>query len=160
MGSGVIGWGILAALTGFMWSINGVGLGVTFFMLVFLLALILVAFIAYIKVLIIYVKLLTYIIVSPIYFAIGVIPGKENMILDWFKEMAAGVLSVVSMLFLITFSFTVPILLIGSTFQSGQFINGLLTSLFVPVIMIFTLTSSLKMPKKVSGWIKGDQKRR
>jgi len=159
-GMGYFAWGILAATTAFLWNMPGQGPGITLFLLLLLCALILVGFIAILKALLIYVKLLTYIVISPLYFAIGVLPGKESMALDWFKEVVSCVLSVAAMMFMFHFTFAIPVLAIQGVVETGQYINSLVTAWFVPIMMFFSLFTALKMPKKVSGWIKGDPKKR
>ena len=156
----LVGWGILA-VTGLVTGGMGFGMAMLFLVIILLLALILVVLIAVIKSLIIYVKLLTYIVISPLYFAIGVIPGKEDMIKDWFKEMLSGVLSIAAMSFMISFSLALPIMAMGSTFNTpaSQFVNATITAMFIPTMMLFLLFTALKMPKKVSSWIKGDPKK-
>ena len=160
------GWSILAIASNFAWGDLGMGIAMLVGLIGIILALLIVGFIALIKTMLLYIRLLTYIVISPVYFAIGVIPGKENMILDWFKEMASGVLSVAAMVFMIHFAFTIPLFFMGSTGSllqgtgTGGFINSTITGFFVPAMMLFILITSIKMPKKVSGWIKGDPKKR
>jgi hypothetical protein len=159
-GLSLLGWGILVA-TGLV-SWNTAGLAFFIGIVIVVLALIIVSIIALVKTLLIYVKLLTYTIISPLYFAIGAVPGKESMILDWFKEMLSGVASVVAMTFFIWFSFSIPFFMLASSTAgtSKQFLSSTLTSLFTPVMMLFALFTAIKMPKKVDGWIKGDSKKR
>lgn len=159
-GLSLLGWGILVA-TGLV-SWNTAGLAFFIGIVIVVLALIIVSIIALVKTLLIYVKLLTYTIISPLYFAIGAVPGKESMILDWFKEMLSGVASVVAMTFFIWFSFSIPFFMLASATAgtSKQFLSSTLTSLFTPVMMLFALFTAIKMPKKVDGWIKGDSKKR
>jgi len=156
----LVGWGILA-VTGLVTGGTGFGMAMLFLVIILLLALILVVLIAVIKSLIIYIKLLTYIVISPLYFALGVIPGKEDMIKDWFKEMLSGVLSIAAMSFMISFSLALPIMAMGSAFNkpASFFVNPTITAMFIPTMMLFLLFTALKMPKKVSGWIKGDPKK-
>ncbi|MBD3365835.1 hypothetical protein GF360_00660 [candidate division WWE3 bacterium] len=157
-----IGWGVLASVNGLLWN-AGMGLTLLFSMLVFLIVLLVVALIAFIKVLVTYIKLLSYIVISPIYFALGVIPGKEDMILNWFKEIAAGVLSIFAMVLVLALTFAFPFIAFLSQAQGGMtdlLLQSGLTAVFTPIIMIFTCITSVKMPKKVSAWIKGDPKKR
>jgi len=156
----LVGWGVLA-VTGLVTGSMGFGMAMLFLLLVLLAALILVILIAVIKSLIIYVKLLTYIVISPLYFAIGVIPGKEDMIKNWFKEMLSGILSIAAMSFMISFSVALPIMAMASSFNvpTAQFVNATITAMFIPVMMLFVLFTALQMPKKVSSWIKGDPKK-
>jgi len=154
----LIGVGILLVVGSLSWETAG--LAALAGLIAVLLALIVVVLIALIKTMIIYIKLLTYTIISPLYFAMGVIPGKESMVIDWFKEMTAGVLSVTAMTFMIWFSFAIPFLMFDASSGSGEFLSSTLTALFTPTMMIFVLITAIKMPKKVSAWIKGDPKKR
>lgn len=135
------------------------GAALLFFLILVIAALVIVILIALVRVVMIYVKLLSYIIVSPLFFAIGAIPGKENMIGDWFKEMLAGVLSVFAMSLTILVAVAAPFFAV-SVAVSGSFFNTMIGALFLPVFMLYILAASIKMPKKVGEWVKGDQKRR
>lgn len=53
---------------------------------------------ALIKALIIYIKLIIKIIYAPLIFAYGVIPGNDDKMVGWLKEMAAGALSLVGIM--------------------------------------------------------------
>jgi len=157
----VLGWSILAVVSTFTWSDIGMGMALLISTIVLALALILVSFITLIRIVLIYVKLLTYVIISPLYFSIGVLPGKENMIMDWFKEMFSGIFSAAAMMGVLTFALVIPLVSMGA---SGSLVQGdspisHFAGLFVPVMMLFAMFASLKMPKKVSSWIKGDPKK-
>ena len=157
----ILGWSVLAVISTFTWTDVGMGMALILFSVILVIAIILVSFIVLVKIVIVYVKLLTYVIISPLYFTIGVIPGKESMIMDWFKEMFSGILSAAAMIGVLTFALVIPLISMGS---SGSIMRGdssisHFSGLFVPVIMLFVLFTAIKMPKKVSSWIKGDPKK-
>ncbi len=146
----------------------GVGLFAVFTALLMLIVSIVIFIIVLIRALLIYVKVLLNIIVAPIQFTLGVLPGKESATLDWFKNMAADVLSAPAMFLMMSIawvfgyvSFAGALVDLSTMDPSnvGLGISRIITSFFTPTVMIFCLITALKMPGKVQKMIMGDKRR-
>ena len=145
----------------------GVGLFAIVSGILMLLVCLVVLIVVLIRSLLIYMKILVSIIVAPIQFTLGVLPGKENFTLDWFKSIIADVLSAPAMFLMISIawlfgyvSFTGTVVdwnTAGGSF--GEDLSRLFSALFTPMIMLFCLMTALKMPGKVQKIIMGDKKR-
>jgi len=146
----------------------GVGLFAVFTALLMLIVSIVIFIIVLIRALLIYVKVLLNIIVAPIQFTLGVLPGKESATLDWFKNMAADVLSAPAMFLMMSIAWVFGYVSFAGALvdlstmdpsNDGLGISRIITSFFTPVVMIFCLITALKMPGKVQKMIMGDKRR-
>lgn len=144
--------------------------------LVFLLT-ILLLIAALFRVLIVYFQLLAGIILAPIQFSLGAIPGMEGSTTKWFKNMIAKLLSVPAMFFMIAFAWYLPfkaflgqnVLLCDPSSTSdplsyistvGRNVSSVQSSIFlVPLFMIFLLAASMKVPKMIQNAIVGEKRR-
>ena len=96
------------------------------------------------------------IIGAPIVFALSAVPGQENNMGNWFKQMAAYALSIPAIwgVMGVTLSFVFGML--GSVFSAeGGFGNTLLAVAAGPFILIYGFFLATKMPGYVEGWIMG-----
>lgn len=150
-------------------AISEIGMGL--FSALAAIALLLVSLILMIVVLVrsllIYLKILMSIVVAPIQFTLGVLPGKESSTVDWFKSILADTLSAPAMFAMISFgwlfgyaSFTgTAINWANAGGDFGEDISRLFSGLFTPMIMMYCLMTALKMPGKVQKMIMGDKRR-
>ena len=167
---------LIAALAGPGAIAGVIAVGVIGAVLASLIALVLliVTIMVYIKTLIIYVKMLGDTIMSPLVFAWGAIPGNDAAIINWFKKMAAKLISVTAMYFLLKLSFFLPQYMLMSglfgdnitAFSGGVVaeifkgpLQALLLLMITPFASIMLCVQALGVPKKVDGWILGPPKR-
>lgn len=167
---------IIATLAGPGGIAGVIAVGVIGAVLASLIALVLliVTIMVYIKTLIIYVKMLGDTIMSPLVFAWGAIPGNDAAIINWFKKMAAKLISVTAMYFLLKLSFFLPQYMLMSglfgdnitAFSGGVVaeifkgpLQALLLLMITPFASIMLCVQALSVPKKVDGWIVGPPKR-
>ena len=141
------------------------------FVLMFALLIMLMAFFSMVLV---YIKILGSIVFAPIRFALGAIPGNESNTIDWFKLLAARVLSIPAMFFMISLAYRIPLYAFvtgfgGTNFLgfSGTFIAGILGSAqnslmwtIAPFIMLMLLGQTLSIPKKVEEMFMGPPQRK
>ena len=117
--------------------------------------------IAFLKILVIYFKMIISIIGAPIVFALSAIPGNETSMTNWFKQMIAYGLSIPAIwgVIGITIQFVVSMLL--SVFTQGLPALGytLFGVAFAPVMLIYGFYLAQKMPHYVDGWIMGEPKK-
>ncbi len=113
------------------------------------------------------------IVFAPIIFAFGAIPGNEDMISHWFKVLAARVLSIPAMFFMISLAYRIPLYAFTTGYGgnnylgfSGTIFAELLGSaqnaliwLITPFIMFMLLAQTLSVPKKIEEMILGKPKR-
>lgn len=112
---------------------------------------------------ILYLQLIFSIILSPISFAMGAVPGNEksteNTIKQWLSYLAGYVA-----LFAVSAATDVIVikLLIGpfNSFSFGALLSSLFAALFAPVIYIFGALMALRTPGKVKTFIMGDDKKK
>jgi len=165
------------ALFSLITGIYGFGIFGLIMGLIVLMFSVLLWFIALIRVTLIQIRLLLAIIVAPLQFAMGAIPGKEDQTMKWFKNTIAHVLSMPAMFFMIMLAWyilykalfldafsnmttdTDPATAVMS-FVRGSIVSRQFTMLFAPIMMIFCLASSLKMPGMVQNWILGPKAKR
>lgn len=129
----------------------------------------------YLRTIIIYVRMLVHTVTAPFQFAFGAIPGNDAMIINWFKKMLAWLLSIPAMFLLLELAQFVQLYAIDSTFfgktisgYEGTFFPGVVQSslqqlfllLVSPFISMLLLVQALTAPKKIEGWIVGEQKKR
>ncbi len=129
----------------------------------------------YLKMVVIYVRMLVHTVTAPLQFAFGAIPGNDAMILNWFKKMIAWLLSIPAMFFMIEIAEFVQLYALKSTLfgatisgYQGTFMAGVVQSalqqlfllLVSPFISIMLLVSALSAPKKIEALILGEPKRK
>ncbi len=163
----------LVANSAFLMSYMGAGLtAVLLGALLLVVALVLWVFLL-IKALFIYMKILISVMVAPIQFAVGAIPGNEETTLKWFKEIAANVLSIPLMFFItflgfyILFAFTYiyaappsSASFLGTTVETvGRLGIIIMFGLFGAFGCLMCFGMSISIPKKVKGFIVGEPKR-
>lgn len=91
-------------------------------------------FVAFVKLMLINIKILIQIIIAPIQFAIAAIPGQEHLISDWFKQMIAKVLAIPAIIFMTVLAWY----LLARPFIDINFLTD-----FVCVPQSFTVATSL-----------------
>ncbi len=111
----------------------------------------------YIKIFIIYFKLIAGLILSPMVFVVGSIPGNESKISDWFKMTLAQALSVPAMAAVSTTGLLITTVLTkGTSSNVGTAFLGLLMA---PALAILSLYYASKMPEKIEAAIVGEPKK-
>lgn len=134
----------------------------------------LILFVAFFKAWVVFYKILAMIVFAPVQFAIGTIPGNESMIRNWFKLLAARVITVPAMYFVISLAALVILqaLGVGGTPIDflpsrtpvigwvGPVLNDFVTVLFIPSISMMILLASIRVPKKIENFVMGDPKGR
>ncbi len=118
---------------------------------------------AQIKQFFIYFRILVSIITAPLTFAWGTLPGNEHAITDWFKLLAARLLGVFGMYFMIAASalvaksaFSIQV----STIALFDRIGESWQLAIAPLLSIMLLTMSLGIPKKVEEAFMGAPKKK
>jgi len=136
-----------------------------------------IGMVALIKTLFIYVKLIFAIIVSPIQFAIGAIPGNEDSTWNWFRKTSANMLAIPGMFFMIYLGWYLLFRVLTQDILSGygEVEGGLFEQvstvafnigsqkiivMFAPFMMMMCFMTAIKMPKMLQGWIVGDDRKR
>ena len=164
--AGTLNW-FVGIVSNVLYYVTGIGLVAVALCIVVLLISLLLLIILWIRAVFIYIKILVNIIFAPLQFTIGILPGKENSTVDWFKTMIADVLSVPAMFALVSIAWYVGWRALFGTFTNtavgnaaaGEAFSRILTSLFAPLAMLFCLMLALKAPGKVQKMIMGDKKR-
>src|SRR3989338_4257617 len=139
----------------------GIGVGVVIILLIVLYFIVLM--VAFFKALMIMIRMVMATITSPFTFAVGSIPGKEQMITDWFKLMSESFISVFAMYFSLALSgFVLHYLLVNPASSTGNLNLGALfiALILTPFIIIVILGTAIGMPKKVEEMFMGPPKRR
>jgi len=156
---GGIGGIISVVLIGAL-AIAGVA-GWTLIVVLVAIVVILILFIAvFVKAFFIHMKLIFSIILAPIIFALGAIPGNEAMTTNWFKKALAYVLSYVGLfVYLRAGWFILAELMITPATSFGAGTAGFFAVLLVPVLAIWILLQALKIPSKIEAFIIGDPKK-
>lgn len=156
--------GIFAAIE----LIGGIGIASIVLLVIALAVTFIIWIIVSLKAIFIYFQLLVSIMVSPLVFAAGTIPGNEQVIGDWFKSMIAKVLAIPGMLLVVGFAWTLPFLVFGANYSSYidegfnlfVFASRKLFWFFVPLFMIALMAKALSIPKILENAIVGDKKKR
>ena len=123
--------------------------------------------IAYIKQFFIYVKILISIVTAPFTFALGAIPGNEDMVTNWFKLLAARIVGVTAMWTVFAMQAFILAYMMANGGKdnsiwetSGGELTQLLVAVLGPVISLMLLTASLSMPKKIEELFVGAPKKK
>jgi hypothetical protein len=166
----------IVVLISWLTAILGTGLFVYASLILIVLATIIVYILAFIKILFIYIKMIVSIVSAPIVFAVGAIPGKDELITNWFKKMFAYLISIPATFAMILMAWFVlhralisdqffsdvntdnlfnSIWTLGSAYGSRQ-----ITLLFIPFAMLALLAGSLRVSKTIEEAIMGKPKRR
>src|SRR3989344_7084788 len=143
--------------------IVGVGAGAGIVMIIVFVIYLVVCAIAFFKTLLIMIRMIMATITAPFTFAIGTIPGKEEVVTNWFKLMFARALSVFAMYTTLALSGLVLHYLIANPFSGGgiwDLGNLLIMWVMTPFIIIVILGTAIGMPKKVEEMFMGPPKRR
>ena len=143
--------------------IVGVGAGAGIVMIIVFVIYLVVCAIAFFKTLLIMIRMIMATITAPFTFAIGTIPGKEEVVTNWFKLMFARALSVFAMYTTLALSGLVLHYLIANPFSGGgiwDLGNLLIMWIMTPFIIIVILGTAIGMPKKVEEMFMGPPKRR
>lgn len=145
----------------------GAAFTAVFFTGIALIVTVVLTLIACLKALFIYFRILISIVLSPVIFAVGAIPGNNDTITHWFKDLAAKVLSIPAMVLMMAFAWAFPPLFflqfrtLGASSVSGNLIvlatHSILLFL-VPLFMMALLVKSLSAPKMIEGFIMGPEK--
>jgi len=126
--------------------------------------------IAVLRMIFIYAKMIIQIVIAPLVFAMGAIPGNEEQTTKWFKNMVAHLLSIPAMYFAIVFGWYVieEAIVNFANYTSGGSIFGnafpaavsqQITIMFIPMIAIAVMGMSLSVPGKVRGMIVGKERK-
>jgi len=114
----------------------------------------------YLRAVLIYMKLLISIVIAPISFALGAVPGNEAMAGNWFKHALSDVLSYVGMFAFLNIGFFIVLKVIDTPTSSfGAGAASVLALLLMPIIAIWIFIEALKIPGKVENMIMGEPKR-
>ena len=165
-----------------MFVLGGGGLLGTFVALILLIITLVAMLAAFVKIIFINLKILIQIMFAPLQFAIAAIPGQENLISDWFKQMIAKVLAIPSIVFMVALGWyllVVPVLdpgvftnsvvgcagggvpdvlsLASSTVKAAQ--STALTIVMLPLMSIMTMFAGVKMDKTIENLIVGPKKK-
>ena len=119
------------------------------------------------KEVLLYLKLIIKTVSSPIVFAIGSIPGTENNMERWFKEMLSGALAIVAMEAVVQLSVLavaeISIENAANTWGGGNaffgFIGGTFSIILIPGILMFGCYYAGQMPEMIESFIVGDPKK-
>ncbi len=159
----------LIALTWIAFPITGV-IGVVI-ILIAVLVLIVILLTVLIKIQITYIKIALHVIIGPLQFAWGAIPGNEETVQNWFKKLGALVLTVPAMRGMLAIAkyVTQEAYAYTATWQESsalstnenllQFGSTMVIALAIPLIVIFILAFAAKMPKKIEEAFMGPIKR-
>jgi len=145
---------------------GGVGLFIGILLLVVIAILLILLITAYIKVWILYIKLIFSTVTSPLTFAFSAIPGNEHMINDWFKSYLAKALSIPAMFFGINVSLGILAEFLNSQLASAGDISdgggegfGILFALIAgPLIAMWGLKFCTQIPAKIEAMIVGQKR--
>ncbi|MBT6401160.1 hypothetical protein HN803_05860 [candidate division WWE3 bacterium] len=124
-----------------------------------------------------YVKIILAIILAPITFAWGAIPGNEKVTTDWFKQVGLNVIVIPAMMLFIGVAFLIAFQVQLSAFcttflgaggvgigEIGGFFNAfagsVMVELQVPILMMSIFFFAGKLPKKLEEAILGEKKRK
>jgi len=128
---------------------------------------VIIGLIAIVKQIFIYVKILISIVAAPFTFALGAIPGNEDMVTNWFKIIAARIVGVAAMWTVFSMQAFVLAFMITNAGNGSGIWSGtggdwqeLLNYLLGPIISIMLLTASLSMPKKIEELFVGAPKKK
>ncbi len=133
-----------------------------------------------VKIVLINLKILLAIVFAPIQFAIASMPGQEELITKWFKQMIARVLAIPAMLFMMGLAWYIllkpftddnalmnivaigrePVATLGLTFFRRFAVSRVFTIIMLPLMCIFTMFTAIGVDKKVEGFIMGDTGKR
>lgn len=150
----------LVLMIGTLLAVSGIGIVLILAVFIAAIVVIILFIVCLIKALAAYIRILFSIIAAPLAFAVGAIPGQEATTTKWFKSLAADVMTIPAIFFVI--SLTIGLLI--RTALAGP-IEGAWTSTIViillgPFIAIYGFSLAAKMPKLVKNWIVGEEKPR
>ncbi|MCA9308725.1 hypothetical protein KC980_04380, partial [candidate division WWE3 bacterium] len=97
------------------------------------------------------------IVMAPLTFAWGTIPGNEKVITDWFKLLGARVLAIPAMFFVLSISnflvlvaFTKGLSTLGTVnYEVGEGLKEIAAIWMVPFIAVSIMIGALRIPKKL-----------
>ncbi|OGC68205.1 hypothetical protein A2415_02835 [candidate division WWE3 bacterium RIFOXYC1_FULL_39_7] len=162
LGAGV--GGIAVLVIGFILVSSGSGLAVGIIVALAAVILFGLYLFALFKALFIYMKMITSIVVSPIRFAVSAIPGNDNQIVTWFKQMVAWSLGIISITAIINLIHMFGTIIIFNGIGSGGYFQGLSGYLYavfgVLFLFIFGYGYAIKAPDMIYNSIMGEKKGR
>jgi hypothetical protein len=151
---------LLAAIFVGVLAVVGVAAPILIATAVFLLVIVVLYIAVWIKAILLYMKLIVSIIFAPVSFALGAIPGNEAMTGNWFKHALVNVLSYVGMFTFLQVGWFILMEVIKTPSQlGGTGVTSFFTFLLLPVITIWVLLQTLKVPGKIETLIMGDPKK-
>ncbi len=147
------------------------GVGVVYaalFIVGFILTLI-TFLIVFLKMLMLYLRMLINIIAAPLTFTMAALPGKDDMMMNWFKQMLVYTLSIFGMTAVISITRIVSAVMLlniadngGNTiFDGGRGAGAFLVfgPILLFIILIYGLNTARKLPNKIEAAIMGPKKR-
>jgi hypothetical protein len=155
LGAAVLVTGVIAVMV-----LTGVGMFVTVFLIVLAIAIIVAWLMLIVKAFIVYLKMLIHVVISPLYFVIGAIPGNDGQITNWFKKLAVYGIS----LFLMGLAQPLVILvasqlLFATTPEEAGWTGVFYLIMAAPIAAIFGFIIALKIPNMVENTIMGNKRR-
>jgi len=161
-------------------TLGGEGIVALLTMMLLAAATLIVMLVVIVKIILINLKILLAIVFAPIQFAISAIPGQEEQISKWFKQMIARVLAIPAMLFMVGLAWYIliapfdspedlaniiaigrePVATIGLSFFRRYAVSRVLTLIMLPLMCLFTMFTALKADKAIEGWIMGSGDRK
>ncbi|MFZ5424405.1 MAG: hypothetical protein ACOZAO_01270 [Patescibacteria group bacterium] len=143
-------------------GVMAIGLSAVSLTIMVMLIWIIILLIALMKTITVYVRILMMIVFAPVQFAIGTVPGNEKMIKDWFKLLAARIVAIPAMYFMISLAGFIINQSLNAGFDPAASPAGsellawleasgqtAVIMLFVPFLSIYLLITAVGMPKKI-----------
>lgn len=151
---------IVVLVVGFILQSTGIGFAISIGLVIVILALIITYLAAIFKILWTFMKMLAAIVYSPLQIAISAIPGNEDQLLGWFKQLAAWGLGIVAMGFTIQLVMILGLQIMISSYNSAG-ISGTVFAMYTfPFFYIFGFSFALKTPDMVQNAIVGETKKK
>lgn len=125
------------------------------------IALLVVALLALVKFFIVYLKMIFSILLSPLVFTISAIPGNDEKVENWFKQMLAYTLSMIAIPSLFLLSFGMGLIVAAGQLGDGEIpFGGMITQAFTTIVfMLGGLLITIQAPKKIEEGVMGTKKR-
>ncbi len=152
---------LIAVLVALQQGLMGVGTMALLILIIIGVAAGIMWILVMIKVILIYLKILFSIIGAPIVFALGALPGNEDMTTNWFKGFAANVISIPAAWFIFGLSWAVTMrAILVAVAEGGRIGGGVLILLIVPFFFLYGANLARTIPGKIETWIVGEPKKR
>jgi len=167
---GNIGVGRTAiVLVSILFSISGIGMLAGLLMIIALLTVIIMGTWAMLKAMFIYMKMVAYIAISPLQIAMYAIPGQDDKLANWFKQMIAWMLGLfaIAVIQQLTQAFAWTLMEDALTVSGGVFtqvasaVEGVMFAyMTIPLVFIFGYGFAVKAPNLIESAIMGPPKRK